>query len=290
MRENKEKDMRRMRLIVLLLTVASLLVLPGQSASAEDPPRVDRLHALVTGTTDPVDTTHQLGVNRVSGESEFDELEIPGELECDDMEVVRFSVRQPPGHSVRFRADDDVTDGFGEVNPTDDDRAFRDDNATAVRVGGLPAEAVVEIRILSGRFHRVLNYVDVDLRLDVRVVQGGVEICEDPDHEIRITFLIVAPDPDGQGFTLVGVARTHELPEDRTSVARAVCENVPGAWHDALRTVDTLNGGREREINAFEPTARASIRIDGDHRSVHVVVAGQREGRDGFEPCRTPTE
>lgn len=276
--------MRRVHLTLLISTVVSLLVLSSGWASAQTSPRVERLEAIVTGETDPDEDPdgHALGVNRVAGESEFDGLVIDGELECDDGEIVEFSVTGP---MVRFDTDDDLTDGFGEIHGTDD--GFRDDAATAIRAGGLPNEVLVEIRILGGRFHRVLNYIDVDLRLDIRVVDNPgqpdeEEICEDPEHEIRILFLIVGPGPDGDGFSLVGVARTHELPEDRTSVARLVCENFPGPWHDALRTVDSLNGGRQ--IEAFEPLAR--IEISEDHRGIRIEPTSVPPGRGPLEPCK----
>lgn len=221
----KENNVRRTTMSMLLLTIVGLLILPAQPSSAQTPERVARLEAEVIGFTrpDPNDP-HSLGINRVQGESEFRQLQINGLLECDDNEIVQFQLAQAVGHNVAFRTDDDVTDGFGEVVATDDDRAFRAEAATAVRPGGLPTPAVVEVRINEGRFHRILNYVEVQMRLDVRVVVNDQVICEAEDHEIRIVFLIIGPsDQVTEGFTLVGVARTHELPGEDISLARTLC-------------------------------------------------------------------
>lgn len=256
--------MRRTSPMVLLLTIAGLLLLPAPPSSAQVEVRVERLKAEVIGQTEPDEDPHSLGVNRVRGQSEFNDLEINGQLECDDGEIVLFQLAQEVGHDVRFETDDDITDGHGEVHATDVDRAFRDEAATAVRPGGLPAPAVVEVRINEGgRFHRILNYVEVQLRLDIRVEVNNQLICEDVDHEIRIVFLIVGPsDQVTEGFTLVGVARTHELPTDGISLARTVCDNV---------VADSL----PRVSDPYETIVSA----------VPQVSSTIPNGRDDFHPC-----
>jgi hypothetical protein len=284
---SEERNVRRTRTTAVLLTIASILMLSGQQASGQVAAGVDRFEAHIFGRTRPDDTTHQLGVGRVTGHSELEVLQIVGgTLDCDDGEIVSFpGLRQPAGHNVRFRVDEDITDGFGEVEPTDDARAFRDDAAQAIRAGGVPGNAEVEVRVLTGRFHRLLNYVEVFLRLDIRVVQGGVEICEAADHEIRILFWIIGTDDHSGGFLVDGEARTHELPQDNTSLVRAACGGVPGAWHELMRTIVAVNGGPN--ITALEPLAR--FQISPDHRSFRIEPE-VRTGRGGFEPCKPPTE
>jgi hypothetical protein len=273
--------MRRARMVVLLSTVASVLVLSVEPASAQTPERVARIEATVFGHTDPDPNEHQLGVNRVSGESEFVATQIDGELECDDGEIVKFSLAGPP---MRFRSDDDVTDGFGEIDGTM--AGFRDDAATAVRPGGLPQAAQVEVRVLGGRIHRILVYGDAELRLDIRVFQDNVEVCEDPEHEVRLAFLITGPAPDGEGMSVTGRIRTHELPTDGTTLAREACQNVPGAMHAMLRVVD--DALQSRDINTLEPVG-IRVSISEDHRSVD-ITAPVRTGRGPFQPCKPPTE
>lgn len=225
---------------MLFLTVISLLLVPGQASAQVDHPY--RVEALVTGGTDPDPDEHSLGVNRVAGRSGFQAVQINAVIDCEG-EIVVAQLEPTSGltHTLPYETDDDITDGFGELDPTDGLRELESTQATEFRVPpglGDPAPAAVRVRILEGRFHRILNVVEVDLRLDIRVVRnpgtGDQElVCETGDTddtripEVRINLLIVGPDPDGEGFQLVGEARRHgDLPDDRRSLARTVCGAV----------------------------------------------------------------
>lgn len=237
---------RNLRLIAILAGVVGMLLGPAASqTSAQVDPQPDgiRVDAIATGTTDPPDDPdgHTLAVNRVSGPSTFESLVIAGAIDCVDQTtgqqevVVIPELEQPAGHAVEFFADDDITDGYGEVTGTDDTRAFRGLGATESRIPpGLddPAPARVEIRIENGRFHRLGPIVEVDLSLDIRVdrfpgTAQETEICEKSGVQVRIVFVLSIDEDPGtptSGFRLVGVVTRHGIVAyDRTSVARKVC-------------------------------------------------------------------
>lgn len=237
---------RKMRLIAILAGVVGMLLGPAASqTSAQVDPQPDgiRVDAIATGLTNPPDDPdgHALGINRVSGPSTFEGLVISGAIDCVDQitgaqEVVVIpQITQPVGHVVEFFADDDITDGYGEVTPTDPTRAFRGVGALETRIPpGLddPAPARVEIRIEGGRFHRLGPIVEVDLSLDIRVdrfpdTTQETEICEKSGVQVRIVFVLSIDEDPGtptSGFRLVGVVTRHGIvANDRTSVARTVC-------------------------------------------------------------------
>lgn len=205
--------MRRFRIPFILATLAALIVGPAaNTAGAQNPPA--RLEAFVTGQTlggDPgVPTTP--GV-RVTGSGEFTDVLIPLVFDCGD-EYFVGAAAQSPGHNVGFTTDDDLTDGFGEIIPTDDARAFR---AVGVetRTAGDPSDALLEVRIEGGRYDRIVNVVRVTLRLDVRLVRvPGGDVCHVEDVPFRIEFVLAPNPPDDtnptdDGFTLIGVGRDH---------------------------------------------------------------------------------
>lgn len=229
--------MRRVRTVLLIMSLVSLLL--GLSPAASEAQEDSRftLEALVTGETNPPpNEEHSLGINRVEGESEFVGLEIAAVILCreggdelDDPEELVIAPDLTLVGAVAFRSDDDITDGHGEVIAPGN--AFTDTTATEVRVvpPGIPSPASVEVRILGGRFHRLGGVVEVDLDLDIRVQRADEEqlTCEsDAPVKVRIVFHLL-PDTNDQdptsGFFLAGVARTHVNDLDRTPIARTIC-------------------------------------------------------------------
>lgn len=254
--------MRRTRFVVFAAMVSTLLgLLPGTVRAQEIPPHRFDVEALVFGRTDPPADEHSLGINRTAGPSTFEGIEIQALIVCrengdaltDQEEVVRAVLQS--GQAVHFTSDDDPTDGFGEITSSG---LFTDNNATEFRVipPGPPVPSTVTVRIVDGRFHRLGGIVEVDVRLDIRVVRSDEgEVCQtDADRLVELRIVLeLLPNEDTDptsGFILAGVGRRHYTEDiDRTSVARAVCDTVVDSLpiprvDDPGDTVPQLPNGR----------------------------------------------
>lgn len=215
--------MRRVSMFVAFCAVTALLLGVASPAQAQLPGRVD---ALIAGQTiPPAGSPGPSGTDRTSGSSTFSQVQISAVIDCGG-NVTVANVAQGANQVLNFTSDDDVTDGFGEIQATGAAEAFVDLNANEVGVD-LASGADVTVDVEGGRFHRIAGVVEVDLVIDVTVERDGGGRCVLDDHELKVVLELL-PNTDANltsGFILVGAGTTDP---GGPSLLRTVCGVVDG--------------------------------------------------------------
>ncbi len=198
--------MRRLKMLVLMVGVLSLLVGNVKPAAAQAAD-VD-VEAVAFGHTNP--TTDGPLLDRTVGSSSFTGVVIQAAVGCDTAGDQFVAANLLSASDVEFSSDDDITDGFGTI---DSNNTFEDTNAVHLPSGN---EGNVNVTIEDGEFERIAGVVTVRLDLEVRAEidpngnpGSGDEVltCE-ADVSVEIVFELV-PDPETPetptaGFLLVG--------------------------------------------------------------------------------------